>query len=141
MDIEQQSTLTDEVIEAVRGIQTLTLNDKRVQELLKDAPCFSGGPTGHIKSPVGGPHLGYYKDVASSLEGVITLVAPKVSVAKLQRCSDGIALEPLAKGVESVDMPLEYLESLTRKTVSCHNDIEPRDILLDQGTGGNGNST
>jgi hypothetical protein len=126
LDDEQQLTIMDSVIRAMRKLQTLGLNDLSVRSILKEMEYVSKDAW------LGGPHLGYFTDTASFLNGYLTAAHPKQPTATVEddETGDGIIIKSTYQDLSSVHIPQEELESLKRQAVFCHNDLEPRNLLV-----------
>ncbi|KAK4106437.1 hypothetical protein N658DRAFT_461008 [Parathielavia hyrcaniae] len=80
---------------------------------------------------IGGPALGYFPDIQQFLQGVLQANSPKTSVCELLEVGNGgIVLRSKFDDLGSMDLTAQDLDGLQRHVVFCHNDLEPRNILV-----------
>ncbi|KAJ9645997.1 hypothetical protein H2199_003040 [Coniosporium tulheliwenetii] len=134
LDDDQQAALMNSVVDAVTKIQRLKLDDEPVQATLSaTAYIFGGLDTGtSIQHPLGGPELGYLRDTAAFLAGIIKANSPKSLTSSIvpSLSGDGITMTSTYDNLGSVHIPQSDLDFLQQHSISCHNDLEPRNLLV-----------
>jgi hypothetical protein len=80
---------------------------------------------------IGGPSLGYFPDIRHFLRGVLQANSPKTPVCELVELDNsGVLLKSTFGDMGSVELTSQDLDDLQRNVVFCHNDLEPRNILV-----------
>ncbi|KAJ9657262.1 hypothetical protein H2201_008243 [Coniosporium apollinis] len=134
LDDDQQAALMNSVVDAVTKIQRLKLDDKPVQATLSaTAYIFGGLDTGtSIQHPLGGPELGYLRDTAAFLAGIIKANSPKSPTSSIvpSLSGDGITMTSTYDNLGSVHIPQSDLDFLQQHSIFCYNDLEPRNLLV-----------
>lgn len=126
LDDDQQLIIMDSVVHGMKTLQTLNLNDESVRSVLRETEYV-------LKDAwLGGPDLGYFTQIASFLDGFLTVTHPKQPTAIIEddENGDGIIIKSTYEELISVHITREELKSLKRQVVFCHNDLEPRNLLV-----------
>lgn len=143
----QQSDIMDTVLDAMTKLQRLDLANESVQEILKaggsgDFFKTAGGEEGVLPSnpnnvALGNRQIGFFSDVPGLLTGIIAYngVSRKLTVSPSGSApnndSNGIEMLSTDKEIPTVlHIGLKELESLQQQAVLCHNDLEPRNLLV-----------
>ena len=147
---DQRSDIMDTVLDAMRKLQALNLADESVQEILKagGSEVFSkttGEEEGSVLSNnpnnmalLGNRGIGFFDDVHDLLAGIIAYndVSEELTLSPSRSepsdDNNGILMTSTDEEVPTVPLhigPTE-LESLRRQAVLCHNDLEPRNLLV-----------
>ena len=151
---DQRSHIMDTVLDAMKKLQALDLADESVQEILKAgwSEVFSnttgeGGGGGGVLSNnpnnmalLGNREIGFFNDVPNLVAGIIAYndVSEELtlSLSDSNEPSDndnnnGIVMTSTDEEIPTVlRIGREELESLQRQVVLCHNDLEPRNLLV-----------
>lgn len=125
LDNDQQLTIMDSIIDAMKKLQMLSLNNDLVRFLMERE--------GVLKDVwLGGPDLGYFTQTAGFLHGVLAATHPRNPNVTIENDENGggIIIHSTVEDLTSVDIAQEELESLKHQAVLCHNDLEPRNILV-----------
>lgn len=132
LDDDQQLIIMDSVVHAMKALQTLDLNDESVRSILMG--------TEFKDAWLGGPNLGYFTQIANFLKGFLMVIQPKqpTTIIEDDESGDGIIIKSIYEDLTSVHITQEELESLKRQVVFCHNDLEPRNLLVRKKTSADG---
>ena len=149
LDDDQQSTIMDTVLDAMTKLQALDLADESVQEILKagGSEAFSkttgeeGG--GFLSSKpnnmvlLGNREIGFFTDVPSLLAGIVAYnhvsaeMTLSPSASKRSGNINGILMTSTDDEFPRVlNIGRKELELLHGQAVLCHNDLEPRNLLV-----------
>ncbi|KAI9783633.1 MAG: hypothetical protein M1816_001224 [Peltula sp. TS41687] len=131
----------DAVVNAMSKLQALNLADKPVRNLLEAAGCpplqearSNGSTAAHEMIALGGPHTGFFEDVPGLLAGIIAshnkTVREPACTLRRDPGSNDIIVTSAFKELPEVHIPPEELASLQQRIVFCHNDLEPRNLLV-----------
>ena len=136
----QQSNIMDSVVDAMRRLQKLDLAQDSVQDILKEGGILKttageGGvsPSNPNSVALGNREIGFFNDVPGLLRGIIADngVSKKVTLTLGQ---NGILIATATDARRIPPKPLRIgpqdLELLQRQAVLCHNDLEPRNLLV-----------
>ena len=146
---DQQSNIMDTVLDAMRKLQALDLADESVLEVLKagGSEVFSkttGEEGGSVLSNdpnnialLGNREIGFFNDVPSLLAGIIAYndVSEELTLSSSRSepsdDNNGILMTSTDEETPTVlRIGRKELESLQRQAVLCHNDLEPRNLLV-----------
>ncbi|TGJ87631.1 hypothetical protein E0Z10_g1125 [Xylaria hypoxylon] len=125
-----QEALMDCVLDAVRRFQGLRVQDDNVIQALQHHSNAGGDSKPLLKTLIGGPDTGYHLDIKSLLESFLHPEAAKLSMCQIIDQNDGIAIRSLDDDAEIVELSQVDLDTLSKHVVLCHNDLEPRNILV-----------
>ena len=125
LDWLQQESLVDAIVEALKKVQQ---SDKRGTN--SPIQCYRG---------IGGPQSGYAKDMRYFLMQFVAKHQTKTtSTSSIIETSDGIIIKSAFPDLGEVVLSNEDLQALDNDTVFCHNDMEPRNVLVRRITGDHG---
>ena len=145
---DQRSDIMDTMLDAMGKLQALDLADESVQEILRKAggsEVFSKttGEEGGVSSnnpnnvALGNREIGFFNDVHDLLAGIIAYndVSEELilnpSRSEPSDYNNGILMTSTDEEVPTVlHIGPKELESLQRQAVLCHNDLEPRNLLV-----------
>lgn len=130
-----QLELVDSVVRAVEKLQRLDPDSKDVNSQL-DTPnrldnrvalwdCLQS-----VKGLIGGPNLGYSPDINQFLRRILQASGPKSPNCTLSETDQGTVLRSAFEGIGQVEFTHSDLLDLQNGVVFCHNDLEPRNILV-----------
>lgn len=143
----QQSDIMDTVLDAVTKLQNLDLADESVLAILKagGSGVFfkTTGKEGDVSSSnpnnvaLGNREIGFFNDMPNLLTAIIAYngVSKKLtlspSVSEPSDDNNGIVMVSTDEEIPTVlHIGRKDLESLQRDAVLCHNDLEPRNLLV-----------
>lgn len=130
-----QLELVDSVVRAVEKLQRLDPNSGDVRSRL-DTPNGSdneGSPSGcphSVKNLIGGPNLGYSPDIKQFLRRILQASSPNSPDCTLLETDRGIMLGLIFQDIGWVEFTHSDIDDLQNNVVFCHNDLEPRNILV-----------
>ncbi|GJC86072.1 hypothetical protein ColLi_08910 [Colletotrichum liriopes] len=128
MEMPSRQSLAEQVVSTSLKLQDISLasiNDE-AKQILRDTPF----ETINVERPivVGGPAYGYFYDFASFLTAVLSPGNSKYSIDGKPDGAVAIQMQPVKDvgfGFAQTDLDL-----LAHMSVLCHNDLEPRNILI-----------
>ncbi|KAJ5405177.1 hypothetical protein N7465_006461 [Penicillium sp. CMV-2018d] len=132
LDETNQLELVDSVVCAVDKLQKLG-DIKNVYEHLTATPYISNDK----KTPIaiGGPGIGYFPDIKNFLEGILQK-HERPSGCKLLGTDGGLSIQSAYDDIGQIDLSHSDLHELQHCVVFCHNDLEPRNILVRKSSSG-----
>lgn len=83
-----------------------------------------------FKVALGGPALGYFWDIKKFLGGLVKASNPKARSCSLLETENGVVLQSAYEDIGQVELFQSDLDEHQRQIVFCHNDLEPRNILV-----------
>ncbi|KAL8303403.1 hypothetical protein RB600_007041 [Gaeumannomyces tritici] len=119
-----QLELVDSVVHAVENLQKLDRNSGDVRCRMS-TPCRLDND-----DSIGGPHLGYFPDVKQFLGRILQASNPRPPNCTLSETDEGIMLVSAFEEIGRVGFTHADLDDLRYHAVFCHNDLEPRNILV-----------
>ncbi|KAJ5351933.1 hypothetical protein N7452_000907 [Penicillium brevicompactum] len=131
LDETNQLELVDSVVCAVDKLQKLG-DIKNVYEHLGTTPYISNDKT---PLAIGGPGIGYFPDIKKFLEGILQR-NQKQPGCKLLGTDGGLSIESEYDDIGQIDLSHSDLDELQHCVVFCHNDLEPRNILVRKSSSG-----
>ena len=124
---EDQDALMQSIINAVQKLQTIRLDDKAVQEILKDTPYLNKVDPNIL----GGPHLGYLREGSALLEAILQYRKIKPPFCSISMSSSGIVtLQSVHEELGSKQVVKTEHLSWENEAVFCHNDLHPCNIIV-----------
>ncbi|CAF3487972.1 unnamed protein product [Fusarium graminearum] len=81
-------------------------------------------------SLIGGPELGYHADMKGFLAKLAGDAAPNKTNFSATSSSDSFVVESQLENVNWVELTNADLDELQKHVVPCHDDLEPRNILI-----------
>jgi hypothetical protein len=128
LDKTNQLDLVDFVAQRMQKLQKLNISD--IRQYLPESPYVLDRDSQHVARPIGGPSLGYFPNVKQFLGGLLQSSNQTSPACKLPDLDGGIALESIYADVGRVELSHSDLDNLQQHAVFCHNDLEPRNILV-----------
>ncbi|KAF5590089.1 uncharacterized protein FSUBG_10927 [Fusarium subglutinans] len=126
IDGPAQKDLMSSVIDAVSKLQNLTLDSEHAQKTLEGTSYYCDGKMAFI----GGPELGYHSDIAGFLAKLAGSASPDKTNFSATRTSNSFVVESKIENVDRVELTSSDLVELRKHVVFCHDDLEPRNILI-----------
>lgn len=131
---EQQKLLVEAVIEAMRKLQNLSIANERVQKILHEASISTQAEGGVMQNSLvvaGSLELGFHDSITSLLSSILTPLNKRIQTSTLTSSSDGgIIISSGHADISSIQLPPHTLSALHASIVFCHNNLEPRNILV-----------
>jgi hypothetical protein len=136
LDQTYQLELVDSVILAMNKLQKLDLSN--LSQSLAGTPYILTNDISPqpVKIAIGGPALGYFPDVKKFLGGLLQASNQKSPGCQLLEIDSGITLQSAYEDIGRIDLSHSELDELQHHTVFCHNDLEPRNILVRKASSG-----
>ncbi|KAH8746602.1 hypothetical protein F5883DRAFT_700357 [Diaporthe sp. PMI_573] len=129
LDKTHQLELVDLVVHAMEKLQKLDVSN--VYQSLPGTPFVPDHTNSQpVKRLVGGPNLGYYPDVKQLLGRILQISNQTLPTCELLDLDGGIALDSIYDDMGRVELSHSELDDLQQCAVCCHNDLEPRNILV-----------
>jgi hypothetical protein len=130
LDETNQLELVDSVVCAMDKLQKLG-DIKNVYKYLTATPYISNDKT---PIAIGGPGIGYFPDIKNFLEGILQKY--KRPGCKLLGTDGGLSIQSEYDDIGQIDLSHSDLDELQHCVVFCHNDLEPRNILVRKSSSG-----
>lgn len=129
LDDTNQLELVNSVVYGIEKLQKLDISN--IYRGLGGTPYFPD----HINSQpgkrfIGGPDLGYYQDIKQFLGKIIQTGNQILPTCELLDLDNGIAINSIYNDIGRVELSYSDLDNLLHYVVCCHNDLEPRNILV-----------
>ncbi|KAM0492208.1 hypothetical protein ACHAP8_010071 [Fusarium lateritium] len=134
LDDQKQKDLMSSIIAAVSKLQSLTLDSKQVREILQGTPFYRDGKMVSF----GGPELGYYTDMREFLAKLAGDTTPDATNFSVTQTPNSFVVESGLENIDRVELTSSDLAELRHHVVFCHNDLEPRNILIKPDTAHSG---
>ncbi|RKU43199.1 hypothetical protein DL546_005720 [Coniochaeta pulveracea] len=131
-DLEQrtQSSLMDSIVDAMAKHQELPVGNDDVRRLLQLPGQMDQVSTSSVEPLIGGPDVGYHASIKQLLAGFLGEEAGKSPTCKILDTANGIAIRSLSDDIGEIELSQADLDILCARLVLCHNDLEPRNILV-----------
>ncbi|KAK4226711.1 hypothetical protein QBC38DRAFT_528173 [Podospora fimiseda] len=126
LDGTNQRSLMDSVFEAMQNLQKLPVTSAVIHQV---------GSTSQSNSSkdllLGGPDAEYHGGIKELLAGLINQKSAKLR-CQVVSTADGIAVHSAATDdrINNVEITQHHLGNILASIVFCHNDLEPRNILV-----------
>lgn len=137
---DQQSKIVDKVLSVMMKLQAIDLADKSVQKILNTgmsdlSKTFGSGDgvSFDLNIPLGGPETGFFEDMPGLLTGIIAYNDQSENLRlsfENEPRDHGVIIASTFEGIPDVYIKRQELASLRQRVVFCHNDLEPRNILV-----------
>lgn len=124
---DQQSFLMRQITYAVEKLQSIDLLSSRAQEILRSGiHILPENPA----VPLGGPRMGFFFN-ASDLVRALVAYEDRLDLVTVTSTNDGgVIVETPFNDIPSVHIARKSLLEIQEAVVLCHNDLEPRNILV-----------
>ena len=134
LEEEQQVRIVKELLEATKKLHAIKLSDSTVVQILEGTGF---APPSSESRAIGGPNTGYFTDIPGFLGSIIQ--SHWHSHLSSDSATGNITIHSEYDDINPVLIPSDDLQHLQDSVVLCHNDLEPRNILvhpkeLDNGT-------
>ncbi|KAM0546485.1 hypothetical protein ACHAPJ_010844 [Fusarium lateritium] len=131
LDHKQQVSIMQAVVDAVSQLQEIRLgsSDDKIKHMLEGTPFLDD--THQNIASVGGPGLGYFDSFTALLTGIIKPADPETAPYSFTIGDDGsFTVESSYPDFSPVTISNEQIDELDKSCILCHNDIEPRNLLV-----------
>jgi hypothetical protein len=140
LDQAEQRRLMDSVVRSMQMLQKLDMECDKARQILAEILHIPKDDTVDSLLPmdtfIGSLELGYFSDVKQFLGGILLANSPKSSNCTLSESVGGIVIESTFDDVGRVNFTRSDLDNLQQNVVFCHNDLEPRNLLVKQSQSG-----
>ncbi|KAJ8123482.1 hypothetical protein ONZ43_g581 [Nemania bipapillata] len=127
---DNQEALMDGVVDAIKQLQELRVRDDDILQGFQHRANMEDDSKAVPKALMGGPDTGYHFHIKPILEKFLLPEAADLSLCQIIDTGDGIAIRSADDNVGSVELNQADLDTLSNHVVLCHNDLEPRNILV-----------
>ncbi|KAI5925069.1 hypothetical protein F4810DRAFT_87268 [Camillea tinctor] len=141
LDHEQQSSITNELVDAIQKLHSVRLSDD-IKEILYKA---FDGDTDMVKclnqtSVFGGPHTGLLYNGTALLESINQRREVSEGFCTMTATDDGqgIKIESKFVGLEPVLLDNSDIMKWPEEAIFCHNDLAPCNIIVQSSVSPNG---
>ncbi|KAJ4253987.1 hypothetical protein NW762_010389 [Fusarium torreyae] len=131
LDHKQQVSIMQAVVDAVSQLQDVRLgsNDDEIKHILQGTPFLDD--THQIIASIGGPGFGYFDSFTALLAGIMKPADPETAPYSFSIGDNGsLIVESSYPDFNPVTMSNEQIDELEKSCILCHNDIEPRNLLV-----------
>lgn len=122
---DQQLHIAEQVASAVEKLHSINLLDEKAQQFVN---VTNESPT----IPLGGPLLGLFSNPSNMVRGLVKAEDGFKQVTITETDDGGLTFECEFDNIPAVSMSKEDILSLQEDIVLCHNDLEPRNLLVRQ---------
>ncbi|GES64577.1 hypothetical protein ATEIFO6365_0009006600 [Aspergillus terreus] len=123
---DQQSHVAEQVASAIKNLHSINLLDEKARQFVK--PGSHAIP--EAAGPLGGPELGFFSNVSDLVRGLVASQDGFEQVTLTSTDDGGLRFETQFDDIPSVSMSEKDMFALQEAIVLCHNDLEPRNILV-----------
>jgi len=129
LSLSNVESLVDQVVEVVEKLQAIKLSDPKTRELLVNTAFQNGGDI-----LMGGPFITLSTDMRGFLTQFVQKHQPRDPniASTVTDTKDGLLFESVHPEFEKVFLSNDDLKALYNDVVFCHNDIEPRNLMVRQ---------
>ncbi|KAF1987695.1 hypothetical protein K402DRAFT_445814 [Aulographum hederae CBS 113979] len=132
---QQKESVAQTVSQALAKVQEFYLSDPEIIDALQDTPFFHNG-----RRVIGAPEYGYHQDLSDFLCDLSSSVQLNgLPTSRLARDDSGFLVESFFSDIGSASLTNSSLQVVEESVVLCHNDIEPRNILVKLTNGSDNN--
>jgi serine/threonine protein kinase len=121
----QQARIVKELLEAVKKLHAIRLSDSTVVKIL-EGTGFAPPSSESRAIVIGGPSTGYFTDIPGFLGSIIR----SHSHLSSDSATGNITIHSKHDDINPVLIPSDDLQHLQDSVVLCHDDLEPRNILV-----------
>lgn len=125
LEEEQQVRIVKELLEAVKKLHAIRLSDSTVLQIL-EGTGFTPPSSEPRTIVIGGPNTGYFTDISGFLGHIIQ----SHSHLSSDPATGNITIHSECDDINPVLIPFDDLQHLRDSVVLCHDDLEPRNILV-----------
>jgi Phosphotransferase enzyme family len=127
----QQVRIVKELLYSVNKLHALNISDGTMRKHLEGTGFVISGSESGGALVVGGPSTGYFSDIQRFFESIIETHNPANKKRTSYLTADGgITIHSEYDDLSSVHIPYDELQRLQQSIVLCHQDLEPRNILV-----------
>ncbi|KAL2887653.1 Protein kinase-like domain [Ceratocystis lukuohia] len=128
LDKTHQLELVDSVVRAMEKLQQVDVHS--ISPSLPGNANLLNSTANWPAKWMGGPSLGYHPDVKHFLDSLLNTGSRGPPTCKLLELNGGVVVASSYDDIGQVELSRADLEKLQSHAVCCHNDIEPRNILI-----------
>ncbi|KAL3469579.1 hypothetical protein BJX99DRAFT_241025 [Aspergillus californicus] len=121
---DQQSHVAEQVAFAIKKIHSINLLDEKARQFINHV--IPEAPT----VPLGGPELGYFSNVSDLVRGLVASQDAFDQITITGPDDGGFEFKTQFDDISPVSMSGNDIFTLQEAIVLCHNDLEPRNILV-----------
>tara|TARA_R110002003_G_scaffold95_1_gene7242 strand:- start:23885 stop:25060 length:1176 start_codon:yes stop_codon:yes gene_type:complete len=126
----QQRTLMDAIVEALAKLQQPHVRD--------NAAALIASLPQQVDKIIGGPHHGYHNDMQGLLTHFVAKHQTKnKATSSITPTQDGLVIASTQPDLPAIHLTRADLAALNSSAVLCHNDLEPRNVLVRHHPGSN----
>ncbi|KAH6847419.1 hypothetical protein B0I37DRAFT_430962 [Chaetomium sp. MPI-CAGE-AT-0009] len=132
LDPRNQRSLVESIVVAMEQLQKVSAQNPDVFHIVQQYDKSPSESQPSTKSPLGSPHTGFYPGIKQLLEAFLGERAAKSQACEILDTDDGIVVRSAVDEIGEIELSKSDLDHLMGRIVFCHNDLEPRNILVRQ---------
>lgn len=130
LDENNQASLVDSLVEALRRLQSFPVTPSLLRQIINHDSSHLEETTSSQDLTIGGPNSEYHTGLKGVLTGLINGKAAATLGCEVIDTANGIATRTAQDGTNTAELTQADLTALMANIVLCHNDLEPRNILV-----------
>lgn len=139
LDQRNQQSLMEAIVVAMGELQKVSIHNPEVHQIIQR--YFKTAPESQLlrKASLGNRNAGFHSDIKKFLEATLDERTVKLKACEILDTGHGIAVRSAVDEIGGIELSQSDLDHLMSHIVFCHNDLEPRNILIKQvGDSGSG---
>lgn len=132
LDGSNQRSLMEALVAAMGQFNKVSIQNPEVQQIIQQ--YYKKHPESQLlgKASLGSLHTGFYSNIKQLLEEVLEKRAIKSKECDILDTNNGIVVRSAIDGIGEIGLSQSDLDYLMDHIFFCHNDLEPRNILVKQ---------
>jgi serine/threonine protein kinase len=127
--LDNQQDIMDSIVDAIGKLHSLDMGSEDVRrQLLQLRPARDSGKP--VEPLIGGPSIEYHADIRQLLEAFAGGVGGETEGYEIEQLQSGIAVRSTLADIGTLELNQADLDALKQSVALCHNDLEPRNILV-----------
>jgi hypothetical protein len=137
LDQRNQQSLMEDIVVAMGELQKVSIQNREVHQIIQRYGKTTLESQLLSKASLGNRNTGFHSDIKQFLEAGLDERTVKLKACEILDTDHGIVVRSAVDEIGSIELSQSDLDNLMSHIVFCHNDLEPRNILVKQ-VGDNG---